>query len=51
MSAPYQAFQTADGWMTIGANNQRLWGYLCAALGRPDLEHDERERRANRDDR
>lgn len=42
MSAPYQAFQTADGWMTIGANNQRLWGYLCAALGRPDLEQDER---------
>ncbi|GAB2621594.1 CaiB/BaiF CoA transferase family protein [Pseudactinotalea suaedae] len=42
MSAPYQAFETADGWMTIGANNQRLWGYLCAALGRPELESDER---------
>lgn len=42
MSAPYQAFRTDDGWMTIGANNQRLWGFLCAALGAPELEHDER---------
>ncbi len=42
MSAPYQAFRTADGWMTIGANNQRLWHFLCQALGRPELEHDER---------
>ncbi|WP_026059434.1 CaiB/BaiF CoA transferase family protein [Microbacterium yannicii] len=42
MSAPYQAFRTQDGWMTIGANNQRLWGFLCAALGVPELEADER---------
>lgn len=42
MSAPYQAFRTGDGWMTIGANNQRLWGFLCTALGEPELEHDER---------
>lgn len=42
MSAPYQAYKTADGWMTIGANNQRLWGFLCKALGQPDLENDER---------
>lgn len=42
MSAPYQAFKTADGWMTIGANNQRLWGFLCACLDRPDLTDDER---------
>lgn len=42
MSAPYQAFRTKDGWMTIGANNQRLWGFLCAALRVPELEHDER---------
>jgi crotonobetainyl-CoA:carnitine CoA-transferase CaiB-like acyl-CoA transferase len=42
MSAPYQAFRTRDGWMTVGANNQRLWGFLCAAIGRPELEHDER---------
>ena len=42
MSAPYQAFKTADGWMTIGANNQRLWGFLCDALGAPELKDDER---------
>lgn len=42
MSAPYQAFRTRDGYMTVGANNQRLWGFLCTALGRPELEHDER---------
>lgn len=42
MSAPYQAYKTADGWMTIGANNQRLWGFLCKALGLPELESDER---------
>lgn len=42
MSAPYQAFRTRDGWMTIGANNQRLWGFLCEALDRPELADDER---------
>ena len=42
MSAPYQAFKTADGWMTIGANNQRLRSFLCAALAAPELEHEER---------
>lgn len=42
MSAPYQAFRTADGYMTVGANNQRLWGFLCVAIGRPELEHDPR---------
>ncbi len=42
MSAPYQAFPTADGWMTIGANNQRLWAALCRALGREDLTDDPR---------
>jgi formyl-CoA transferase len=54
MSAPYQAFRTADGWMTIGANNQRLWGFLCRALDHPELQDDERfatnpDRMRNRD--
>ncbi|UYN85092.1 MAG: CoA transferase [Microcella sp.] len=53
MSAPYQAFPTSDGWITVGANNQRLWGYLCTALGREDLRDDARfatnpDRMANR---
>src|SRR5699024_1107934 len=28
-NAPYQAFKTSDGYVTIGANNQRLWERLC----------------------
>jgi formyl-CoA transferase len=30
--APYQAFQTADGWITIGANTPNTWAGLCATL-------------------
>jgi crotonobetainyl-CoA:carnitine CoA-transferase CaiB-like acyl-CoA transferase len=41
-SAPYQAFRTADGWLTIGANGQALWRKLCAVLGRGDLADDPR---------
>lgn len=37
-NAPYQAFKTSDGYVTIGANNQRLWERLCAdVLNKPDL--------------
>jgi formyl-CoA transferase len=36
MSAPYQALATKDGFVTVGANNDRLWRRLCAAL---DLGH------------
>ncbi|GAA2720136.1 CaiB/BaiF CoA transferase family protein [Cellulomonas aerilata] len=32
MSAPYQALATSDGYVTVGANNQRLWQRLCTAL-------------------
>ncbi|MTD12334.1 CoA transferase [Nakamurella sp. YIM 132087] len=42
MSAPYQAFPTADGWLTIGAANQRTWEKLCSAIGRTDLTEDPR---------
>jgi len=37
MSAPYQAVRCADGFITVGAANQRTWERLCEALGRPDL--------------
>jgi formyl-CoA transferase len=37
MSAPYQRLRSRDGYLVIGANNQRLWKSLCAALGRTDL--------------
>ena len=42
MSAPYQKLRTGDGHLVVGANNQRLWASLCAALDREDLLSDER---------
>ena len=53
MSAPYQAFKARDGWLVLGANNQRLWRSLCDVLDRPDLMADRRfatiaDRLANR---
>ncbi|MFP3821575.1 CoA transferase, partial [Bacillus sp. SIMBA_008] len=42
MSAPYQALATADGYLTIGANNQKLWGLLCEVLELPQLREDPR---------
>jgi crotonobetainyl-CoA:carnitine CoA-transferase CaiB-like acyl-CoA transferase len=36
-SAPYQAFRTQDGYVTIGANTERMWKALCVeVLDRPD---------------
>jgi crotonobetainyl-CoA:carnitine CoA-transferase CaiB-like acyl-CoA transferase len=42
LSAPYQAFEAADGWITVGAANQANWLRLLAALERPDLQNDPR---------
>ncbi len=42
LAAPYQVFQTADGWVAIGAANQRNWERLCQALDRADLLADPR---------
>lgn len=42
LTAPYQALETADGYINVGANNQRLWSRLCNALGREELIEDER---------
>ncbi len=39
LSAPYQIFPTADGWIAIGAANQRNWERFAQALERPDLLH------------
>jgi formyl-CoA transferase len=36
MTAPYQAIRCADGYVTIGANNDRLFGRLCSVLGHPE---------------
>jgi crotonobetainyl-CoA:carnitine CoA-transferase CaiB-like acyl-CoA transferase len=36
MTAPYQAVRCADGYLTIGAGNDRLFERLCALLGHPE---------------
>jgi crotonobetainyl-CoA:carnitine CoA-transferase CaiB-like acyl-CoA transferase len=42
LTAPYQALRTADGHVTVGGNNPRLWERLCHTIGRPELIEDER---------
>jgi crotonobetainyl-CoA:carnitine CoA-transferase CaiB-like acyl-CoA transferase len=42
-STPYQAYRTADGFVTIGANNDRLWRRLVVdVLGMPAWLEDPR---------
>ncbi len=40
MSAPYQAFRCADGFITIGAANDRLFLRLCELLEHPEWAND-----------
>jgi crotonobetainyl-CoA:carnitine CoA-transferase CaiB-like acyl-CoA transferase len=47
-SSPYQVFETADGWITVGAAQQNFWEALCRVLDAPDLRDDPRFR-TNRD--
>lgn len=42
LTGPYQALRTKDGYVTVGANNPKLWKALCHALHREDLIDDER---------
>lgn len=42
LNAPYQAFQTADGWITVGAANQANWLRLIEVLDAPALGVDPR---------
>jgi len=42
LNAPYQAYPTADGWITIGAANQGNWTRLLDVLERPDIGLDAR---------
>ncbi|MBS0222745.1 MAG: CoA transferase [Proteobacteria bacterium] len=42
LSAPYQAFRAADGYLTIAAGNQRLWEATCEVLGLVALVGDPR---------
>jgi crotonobetainyl-CoA:carnitine CoA-transferase CaiB-like acyl-CoA transferase len=42
LNAPYQAFPTSDGWITVGAANQANWLRLVEALEAPQLAADPR---------
>jgi crotonobetainyl-CoA:carnitine CoA-transferase CaiB-like acyl-CoA transferase len=42
LSAPYQAFRAADGWLTIGGANQPNWERLVRVLGAPEWLEDQR---------
>jgi len=42
MSAPYQAFPTADGWITVGAADQANWLRLIEVIEAPELTGDPR---------
>lgn len=42
LSAPYQAFRTADGWVNVGASNEATWVGLTKALGEEAFTDDPR---------
>ena len=42
LNAPYEAFETADGWITIGASSEATWQRLPPVLERPELLDDPR---------
>jgi crotonobetainyl-CoA:carnitine CoA-transferase CaiB-like acyl-CoA transferase len=42
LTAPYQAFRAADGWINIGGANQSNWERLAEALGHPEWKADAR---------
>ncbi|MDF1586778.1 CaiB/BaiF CoA transferase family protein [Marinimicrococcus flavescens] len=42
LSAPYQAFETEDGWIVVGGSNQSNWLRLVEVLEAPELAADPR---------
>jgi CoA:oxalate CoA-transferase len=44
ITAPYECFETADGWVLIAAGNDGLFARLCTALGTAELLADDRFR-------
>ncbi|MDA1090259.1 MAG: CaiB/BaiF CoA-transferase family protein [Proteobacteria bacterium] len=44
LNGPYQAFQTVDGWITLGAANQKNWLRLLDVLDAPEIADDPRFR-------
>jgi crotonobetainyl-CoA:carnitine CoA-transferase CaiB-like acyl-CoA transferase len=42
-SAPYQAYRTKDGYVTLGANNEKLWKNFCTMVcAKPEWMSDPR---------
>jgi crotonobetainyl-CoA:carnitine CoA-transferase CaiB-like acyl-CoA transferase len=41
-SAPYQAFRTADGWITLGGGSPGFWPVICRVLAIEELLADSR---------
>jgi len=42
LNAPYQSFQTSDGWINVGAANQSNWLRFLGVIGAPELNDDPR---------
>jgi crotonobetainyl-CoA:carnitine CoA-transferase CaiB-like acyl-CoA transferase len=42
LNGPYQAFETTDGWITVGAATQHLWQRLLEVLDAPHIKADPR---------
>ncbi|CAI50871.1 family 3 CoA transferase (plasmid) [Natronomonas pharaonis DSM 2160] len=40
--APYQAFETADGYVVIASGSEHIWPRFCIAIDREELIDDER---------
>ncbi len=41
-NAPYQAFETEDGYLNVGTGNDRLWIKFCEVVGPEELKKDPR---------
>lgn len=42
LNGPYQAFETRDGYINVGASNQKMYPMLCDLLGCPEFGKDPR---------
>ena len=42
LNAPYEAFQTSDGWLNLGAANQANWERMLKVIGAEQLNEDPR---------
>ena len=39
---PFQAFESADGWIVVACPKEKFWERLCAEIGMPELLEDPR---------